>query len=156
MSLSHGKLCLRYSSVLIKKWGGDAPTSSSCWRTWVETSWREAPSPRQGEFQSRGCCCAVIQQRGTWNEHIINYWKLILEWFPPKEFYKLPVNVKKISWRFPYFCKLLQKKNREIFVGHPVLSPILSPIKSYSGLDSISSCQEQDLLISSYTLHKSI
>ena len=30
---------------------------------------------------------------------------LIIEWFPPKEFYKLPVSVEKKSWRFPYFCK---------------------------------------------------
>ena len=28
--------------------------SSSRWRTWVENFWWEAPSPRQGEFQSRG------------------------------------------------------------------------------------------------------
>ena len=32
----------------------DAQLSSSRWRTRVETSWWEAPSPRQGEFQSRG------------------------------------------------------------------------------------------------------
>ena len=30
---------------------------------------------------------------------------LILDWFPPKEFYKLPVSVEQKSWRFPYFCK---------------------------------------------------
>ena len=30
---------------------------------------------------------------------------LILEWFPPKEFYKLPVTMEKKSWRFPFFCK---------------------------------------------------
>ena len=30
---------------------------------------------------------------------------MILEWLPPKEFYKLPVTVEKKSWRFPYFCK---------------------------------------------------
>ena len=28
--------------------------SSSRWHTWVKTSWWEAPSPRQGEFQWRG------------------------------------------------------------------------------------------------------
>ena len=30
---------------------------------------------------------------------------MILEWFPPKEFYKLSVSVEKKSERFPYFCK---------------------------------------------------
>ena len=30
---------------------------------------------------------------------------MILEWFPRKEFYKLPVSAEKKSWRFPYFCK---------------------------------------------------
>ena len=46
---------------------------------------------------------------------------MILEWFPPKEFYELPVSVEKKSWRFPYFVKkLLSNKNRDIFVGHPI------------------------------------
>ena len=46
---------------------------------------------------------------------------MILDWFPPKEFYELPVTVEKKSWRFPYFCKsYCQKKNRDIFVGYPV------------------------------------
>ena len=31
----------------------DAQLSYSRGRTWVETSWWEAPSPRQGQFQSR-------------------------------------------------------------------------------------------------------
>ena len=30
---------------------------------------------------------------------------LILEWFPPKTFYKLPVSAEQKSWRFPYFFK---------------------------------------------------
>ena len=30
---------------------------------------------------------------------------LILEWFIPKEFYKLPASDEKKSWRFSYFCK---------------------------------------------------
>ena len=30
---------------------------------------------------------------------------LILEWFPRKQFYKLPVTVEKKSWRFPYLCE---------------------------------------------------
>ena len=41
---------------------------------------------------------------------------LILEWFSPKEFYKLPVSVE----GFLIFIKIIAKKNREIFVDHPV------------------------------------
>ena len=41
---------------------------------------------------------------------------LILEWFSPKEFYKLPVSVE----GFLIFIKIIAKKNRDIFVDHPV------------------------------------
>ena len=45
---------------------------------------------------------------------------MILQWFPPKEFYKLPVSAEKKSWRFPYFCKICCQRKIGIFVGHPV------------------------------------
>ena len=54
-------------------WSGDfscdAQLSPSRWRTRVETSWWEAPSPRQGEFQSRGRRVRKILQASllVWN-----------------------------------------------------------------------------------------
>ena len=42
----------------------------------------------------------IQQQRNAWNKHSIHkkYSKtLILEWFTPKKFYKLPVSVEKKS-----------------------------------------------------------
>ena len=41
---------------------------------------------------------------------------MILEWFPPKEFYKLPVSVEKKSWRFPYFCKSYRQRKIGTFL----------------------------------------
>ena len=39
--------------------------------------------PSCGQFKSSSCWCAIIQQRGAWNEHSINYWKSIIKhyWF---------------------------------------------------------------------------
>ena len=51
--------------------------------------------------------------------------KLILEWFPPKEFYKLPVNVEKKSWRFPYFCKSYCKRKIGKFLWVTLCYPLL-------------------------------
>ena len=41
---------------------------------------------------------------------------MILKWFPPKEFYKLSVSVKKKSWSFPYFCKSYYQRKIETFL----------------------------------------
>ena len=41
---------------------------------------------------------------------------MIVEWFPPKEFYKLPVTVEKKTWRFPYFCKNYCQRKKETFL----------------------------------------
>ena len=41
---------------------------------------------------------------------------MILEWFTPKEFYKLPVSVEKKSWKFPYFCKSYCQRKIETFL----------------------------------------
>ena len=41
---------------------------------------------------------------------------LILGWFPPKEFYKLPVTVEKKSWSFPYFCKSYSQRKIGTFL----------------------------------------
>ena len=35
---------------------------------------------------------------------------MILGWFTPKGFYKLPVSVDKKSWRFPMFEKVIAKE----------------------------------------------
>ena len=45
---------------------------------------------------------------------------MILERFPPKEFYQLPVTLEKILKVSLFLWKLWPKKNRDIFVGHPV------------------------------------
>ena len=57
---------------------------------------------------------------------------MILEWFTPKEFYKRPVSVERKSWTFPYFYKTYcQKKNRDIFVGHPVYKGLVECLPAH-------------------------
>ena len=59
-------------------------------------------------FELLLCCYTAAQgMEQTWYSVMKKYNKtlLILEWFSPKEFYKLPVTVEKNPWRFPYFCK---------------------------------------------------
>ena len=66
-------------------------------------------------FQLLLCCHTAATVHGTKvvliTEKLYSKTLLILEWFPPKEFNKLPVTVEKKSWRsikswrFPYFCK---------------------------------------------------
>ena len=97
-----------------------APTSPSCWRTWVETSWREASSPRQGEFQSRERTCVLrdIFWTGIHSFFLIPFWKTVKvllyengNVFPAKQ-------NKKIKNKTNYIQEYDKIKNRALMIQH--------------------------------------
>ena len=166
MSLSHGKLCLRYSSVLFEKWGTTSFQTTTLNRTleylrhnfpWDRLISRQTDNPwpsysqdlnlpdyfLRGYLKDRVCENNPQTREGIIRKEIrripqemlnrvvdnFNVWVtdvlscssavhgtnivlitkncsktlLILAWFPPKEFYKLPVSVEKKILKFSLF-----------------------------------------------------
>ena len=83
----------------------------------------------------------LIHQRSAWNERSINYWKSIVKhyWFQSGLHQKNSINFQYL-WRkniegFLVFVKVIAKKNRDIFVGHPVYNKTLPKIPSIKTME---------------------
>ena len=73
----------------------------------------------------------LIHQRSAWNERSTNYWKSIVKhyWFQSGLHQKNSINFQYLRRKniegFLVFVKVIAKKNRGIFVGHPVCNKTL-------------------------------